>query len=181
MSILHLVVAPNPILQEKSLPVSEITEEIQKLCNDMLETMYHFHGIGLSAVQVGILKRIIVVDINWTENKKTEINQKFQDPFIMINPKIIENSQKDNTYNEGCLSFPDQFVKITRPKSITIEYLDINGLQHEIKADGLFATCIQHELDHLDGITISSYISPLKRTMMINKTKKIKKNMQNVI
>ncbi len=176
MAILSLVVAPNPILQQKSLAVESITKETQQLCNDMLETMYHFQGIGLSAVQVNVLQTIIVVDISWIakDNKKME-------QFIMINPEIIANSNTPNVYNEGCLSFPSQFVEITRPKEISVKFLDINGKEQVITADGLFSTCIQHEIDHLQGKTITSYVSELKRTMMLNRIKKIKRTMENVI
>jgi peptide deformylase len=176
MAILNLVVAPNPLLQRKSLPVTKITENTKKLAIDMLDTMYYNQGIGLSAVQVGVLERIIVIDVKWPDTDKSSNEQ-----YIMINPEIIHISEKQNDYNEGCLSFPSESVNITRPTIITVKYLNLDGKEEEIEADGLFATCIQHEIDHLNGITISSYISPLKRTMMINRIKKIKKNMQHVV
>ena len=176
MAILNLVVAPNALLQQKSIDVIQITPEITKLCNDMLETMYHHHGIGLSAVQVGVLKRLIVVDVLWPALKKPSEN-----PYIMINPTFKSVNEVLNNYNEGCLSFPNESVGITRPKEISVSFLDINGNTQEIIADGLLATCIQHEIDHLNGITISSYVSPLKKTMMINRTRKIKRIMENVI
>lgn len=163
MAILPLVIAPNTLLQQKSLPIANITTEIQTLAHNMLETMYANDGIGLSAVQVGVLKRLITVDIK--QDKKEQ--------FIMINPEIIENSSDQSKYNEGCLSFPHESVTITRPEFITVTYLDLEGKQQTIKADGLFATCIQHEIDHLNGITISSYISPLKRTMMLKRLTKL--------
>ena len=176
MTILNLVIAPNPILQQKSLPVVNVTEKTKKLCSDMFETMYSFGGIGLSAVQVGILERIIVIDLQSKSNKKSPSGQ-----IVMINPEIVQTSQEPNFYNEGCLSFPDQFVNITRPEKITVKYLDINSQACEVVADSLFATCIQHEIDHLDGKTIGSYVSELKRTMMFSKIKKIKRTMKNVI
>ncbi len=176
MALLNLVIAPNPLLQQKSLPVTKITENTQKLVIDMLETMYYNKGIGLSAVQVGILERIIVVDVKWPDTDKPSNEQ-----YVMINPEIVQSSEKQNDYNEGCLSFPSESVNITRPKIIKVKYLNLGGKEEEIEADGLFATCIQHEIDHLNGITISSYVSPLKRTMMINRIKKIKKNMQHVV
>ena len=169
--LLNLVIAPNPLLQHISLSVENITEDIKKLCYDMLETMYESHGIGLSAVQIGVLKRIIVVDVKWPELEKPSNEQ-----YIMINPEIVTNSKIKNDYNEGCLSFPNEQVKITRPKVITVKYLDENSKQCTIEADGLLATCIQHEIDHLNCVTISSYISPLKKQMMMNRLKKIKKN-----
>ncbi len=169
MSVLNLVIAPDPLLQQVSTPVEKITDEIKNLCKDMLDTMYASHGIGLSAVQIGILKRIIVVDVKWPELERPSSEQ-----YIMINPKIIENSKIKNDYNEGCLSFPNEQVKITRPKVIMVKYLDENATEHTIQADELLATCIQHEIDHLNGITISSYVSPLKKQMMMNRLKKIK-------
>jgi peptide deformylase len=141
----------------------------------MFETMYSFSGIGLSAVQVGILERIIVIDL------QSKDDTKLSGQVVMINPVIAQTSQKPNLYNEGCLSFPDQFVNITRPEKITVRYLNLESQECEVVADGLFATCIQHEIDHLDGKTIASYVSELKRTMMFSKIKKIKRTMKNVI
>lgn len=176
MSILTLVVAPNPLLQQISVPVLRITPDMEQFCNDMLETMYSYDGIGLSAVQVGVLKRIIVVDIKWPK-----VGGPSDERYIMINPEIIENSAVQNSYNEGCLSFPNEGVEIIRPKVIRVSYLDLKGQKQILEADGLLATCIQHEIDHLNGITISTKISPLKRQLMINRLKKIKKTMKNVI
>ena len=176
MAILKLVIAPNPILQKTSLPVAEITDATKQLCNDMLDTMYDFGGIGLSAVQVGVLQRIVVIDLQ-SEREGTPPTEQ----IVMINPEIVENSPTSNLYNEGCLSFPDQFVNIERPKQITVKYLDINSTQCKLEADGLLSTCIQHEIDHLNGKTIVSYVSDLKRTMMHGKIKKIKRTMKNVI
>jgi peptide deformylase len=176
MAILKLVIAPNPILQKTSLPVLEITERTKEFCKDMLDTMYDFGGIGLSAVQVGILERIIVVDLQGEKNTNKQTGQ-----IIMINPEIIHNDSTLNLYNEGCLSFPDQFVNIERPKQIRVRYLDLDSNQCELDADGLLSTCIQHEIDHLNGKTIASYVSDLKRTMMHAKIKKIKRTMNNVI
>ncbi len=176
MSTLHLVIAPNPILQKISAPVSQITQEIKVLAHNMLETMYHHRGIGLSAVQVGILQRIIVVDINWVEEEKLSDEQ-----YIMINPEIIETSSANAEYNEGCLSFPEEAVKIMRPEKITVKYLDVNGKECKIQTDGLLSTCIQHEIDHLNGTTIASRVSSLKKQLMINRIKKIKKTMEDVI
>ena len=176
MALLNLVIAPNPLLQQKSVPVTKITDNTKKLVINMLETMYYNKGIGLSAVQVGILERIIVVDVKWPDTDKPSNEQ-----YVMINPEIVHISEKQNDYNEGCLSFPSESVNITRPKIIKVKYLNLDGKEEEIEADGLFATCIQHEIDHLNGITISSYVSPLKRTMMINRIKKIKKNIKHVV
>lgn len=171
MSILKLVIAPAPLLQQISQPLETITDQDVSLAKDMLDTMYASNGIGLSAVQVGVLKRIITVDVKWLDIDKPSSEQ-----YIMFNPEIIENSPAKNDYNEGCLSFPNESVKITRPKFITVKYLDEHSKEHIIKADGLFATCIQHEIDHLDGVTISSYVSPLKKQMMMSRLKKFKRN-----
>lgn len=171
MSILKLVTAPDPLLYKKSEEIKEITNDIKKLANDMLETMYHYHGIGLAAVQVGHLLSLIVVDIAWADKNTIEKN----DQYIMINPKIIEKSDKLDAYNEGCLSFPKERIKITRPENITVEYLDINGKAQQVTADGLFAKCIQHEVDHTNGITIEDGLSAFKKQMMHARIKKNKK------
>jgi peptide deformylase len=167
MTVLKIVIAPNPLLQMVSASVDIINEEIKTLAKDMLDTMYKNNGVGLSAVQVGVLKRVIVADVEWA---KLEDGIKGVQ-YVMINPEIID-SESINEYNEGCLSFPDEFVKISRPKVIRVRYKDINNNTQIIEADGLLATCIQHEIDHLNGKTISSYISHQKKTMMLNRLKK---------
>ena len=167
MAVLKIVIAPNPLLQMVSASVDIISEEIKTLEKDMLETMYENNVVGLSAVQVGVLKRVIVADVEWA-NLEDGIKGV---QYVMINPEIIE-SESINEYNEGCLSFPDEFVKISRPKVIRVKYQDINNKIQIIEADGLLATCIQHEIDHLNGKTISSYVSHQKKTMMLNRLKK---------
>lgn len=169
MAILKLVIAPNPLLQMISKPIEDITDEIKQLAYNMLETMYNSEGIGLAAVQVGILKRLIVVDVEWSRSQTKEQSTK----YIMINPEVIA-IQDTSQYNEGCLSFPDEFVTIERPKTITVRYQSLDGKTLELYTDGILATCIQHEIDHLNGKTISSYISYQKKIMMFNRLKKIK-------
>ena len=167
MAIRTILTEPDPILKKISKPVDKVGKEEQKLMDDMLDTMYQADGIGLAAVQIGVLKRIIVMDISKDENKK--------EPMYFVNP-IIKNKSKENSiYSEGCLSVPSQFIEVSRPSTCKVEYLDYNGDKKILDASGLLATCIQHEIDHLDGITIISYISKLKRSMIVKKLTKQKK------
>tara|TARA_B100000401_G_scaffold434876_1_gene375708 strand:- start:88 stop:609 length:522 start_codon:yes stop_codon:yes gene_type:complete len=167
MAIKTIITEPNPILKQISEDVDKVGKEEQQLMDDMLDTMYKADGIGLAAVQVGILKRIIVMDISRDENKKN--------PMYFVNPVIKNKSLEKSVYNEGCLSVVDQFIDVERPTKCEVEYLDYNGEKKILNADGLLATCIQHEIDHLNGITILSYISKLKRSMIIKKLSKQKK------
>jgi peptide deformylase len=170
MAILPLIIAPDPLLKQKSAPVTTVDDSIRTTLNDMLETMYRSNGIGLAAVQVGILKRLIVVDVNWRNNEAPN-----HTPLKLINPEIVWDSDEDSVYNEGCLSFPDQFSDVERPKEIKVAYLDEHGKSQELEAEGLLATCIQHEIDHINGITFVDHISRVKRDIIINKLKKAKK------
>ena len=167
MSIRKIVTEPDPILKQISKNVDQVGKEEQKLMDDMLETMYKADGIGLAAVQVGVLKRIIVMDISKDENKK--------EPMYFVNPIIKNKSIEKSVYSEGCLSVMNQFIEVERPSNCEIEYLDYNGEKKILNASGLLATCIQHEIDHLNGITILSYISKLKRSMIVKKLTKQKK------
>ena len=139
-----ILTEPDPILRKKCEPLEKVDSETKKLMDDMLETMYAAPGIGLAAIQVGILKRLVVIDISKDEEKKK--------PIFLINPQIIHQSKKTSVYEEGCLSLPGQFAEIERPAECTIKYIDYNGKKKELKSDGLLATCIQHEVDHLNGI-----------------------------
>ena len=139
----------------------------------MLETMYAAPGIGLAAIQVGILKRLVVIDISKGEEEKK--------PVFLINPRIIHRSKKTSIYEEGCLSLPGQFAEIERPAECTLKYIDYNGKEKELKADGLLATCVQHEIDHLNGILFIDYLSKLKKDMIIKKLVKQKKGIERVI
>ena len=173
MALRQILTEPNRILREKSLPVDKVDTNIQKLMDDMLETMYAAPGIGLAAIQVGIAKRIIVLDIAQKEGTK--------DPIFIINPEIIEKSEVNLTYEEGCLSVPGQFAEIDRPNKCRIRYLDYNGQQNEINAEGMLATCIQHEIDHLEGILFIDYLSKLKKSMIIKKLSKQKKAIERIV
>ena len=164
MTIKTIITEPNKILRQKSKNVVSVGRDEQQLMDDMLETMYAANGIGLAAIQIGIPKRIIVMDISKSdENKK---------PMFFVNP-IIKNKDKElSIYEEGCLSVPNYFAEIERPKKCDVEYLDYNGNKKILNAEGLFATCIQHEMDHLEGILFIDYLSKLKKTMIIKKLSK---------
>ena len=173
MSKRNIVIEPDPILRKKSEPLEEVNNDLRKLMDEMLETMYEAPGIGLAAVQVGILKRLIVIDVSKDKEKK--------DPLFLINPEITYKSDKTSTYEEGCLSLPGHFAEVERPAECHLNFVDYNGNKKEIKANGLLATCIQHEIDHLDGILFIDHISKLKRDMIIKKLKKSKKELDKVI
>jgi len=168
-----ILTEPDPILRKKCEPLEKVDTETKKLMDDMLETMYAAPGIGLAAIQVGILKRLVVIDISKGEEEKK--------PIFLINPKIIHRSKKTSVYEEGCLSLPGQFAEIERPAECTLKYIDYDGKEKELKADGLLATCIQHEVDHLNGILFIDYLSKLKKDMIIKKLVKQKKGIERVI
>ena len=168
-----ILIEPDPILRKKCEPLEKVDIETKKLMDDMLETMYAAPGIGLAAIQVGILKRLVVIDISKAEEKKN--------PIFLINPQIIHKSKKTSVYEEGCLSLPGQFAEIERPAECTLKYVDYNGREKELKAEGLLATCVQHEVDHLNGILFIDYLSKLKKDMIIKKLVKQKKGIERVI
>ena len=168
MALRQILTEPNKILREKSLIVDKVDEELQKLMSDMLETMYAAPGIGLAAIQVGVPKRVIVIDISQKDGPR--------EPMFFVNPEIISKSDNNSTYEEGCLSVPGQFAEIDRPDKCHVKYLDYIGQAKEIKAEGMLATCIQHEMDHLEGILFIDYLSKLKKTMIMKKLSKQKKN-----
>ncbi len=172
MSILKIITAPDPLLLKTSAIVETVNEDIKTLATNMIDTMYHSAGIGLAAVQVGVLKRIIVVDVDYRLDKHGNAINK--NPCIYVNPVINYSTQKLKDYNEGCLSVPDEHVVVTRPAEIELEYNDLDGVKQNLKASGLLATCIQHEIDHLNGKTIISYASALKQNMMLKRLKKLK-------
>ena len=166
MAVKQILTEPNKVLRQISKPVDKVTKQDQILMDDMLDTMYHANGIGLAAIQIGIPKRIIVMDIAKKDEKKN--------PMYFVNP-IIKNKNNDlSTYEEGCLSVPDQFAEVDRPSTCEVEYLDYNGEKKILKATGLLATCIQHEMDHLEGILFIDYLSKLKKNMIIKKLLKNK-------
>ena len=166
MSVKPILTEPNKSLRQISKPVDRVGKEEQKLMDDMLETMYAAQGIGLAAIQIGIPKRIIVLDISRNEEKKN--------PMYFINPVIQNKDSQKATYEEGCLSVPNQFAEIDRPKTCRVEYLDYYGKKSFLDAEGLLATCIQHEMDHLEGILFIDYLSKLKKSMIIKKLSKNK-------
>ena len=166
MAIRTIITEPNKLLRQISKPVNGVGKEEQKLMDDMLETMYDANGIGLAAIQVGVPKRIIVMDISKDENEK--------EPRYFVNPVIKNKDPEKVTYEEGCLSVPNQFAEIDRPSKCEVEYLDYDGVKKLLKADGLLATCIQHEMDHLEGILFIDYLSKLKKSMIIKKLSKLK-------
>ena len=168
MAVKTIITEPNKILRQVSTPVDSVGKNEQNLMDDMLETMYAANGIGLAAIQIGVPKRIIVMDIS-KDNKEKE-------PRYFVNPKIINKDKLKSTYEEGCLSVPNQFAEIDRPKNCDVEYLDYNGEKKLLKAKGLLATCIQHEMDHLEGILFIDYLSKLKKSMIIKKLSKNKSN-----
>ena len=168
-----ILTEPDPILRKKCEPLEKVDAETKKLMDDMLETMYAAPWIGLAAIQVWILKRLVVIDISKEEEKKK--------PIFLINHQIIHQSKNTSVYEEGCLSLPGQFAEIERPAECTIKYLDYNGKEKELKSDGLLATCIQHEVDHLNGILFIDYLSKLKKDMIIKKLVKQKKEIERVI
>jgi len=173
MTIKNILTEPNKILRKVSLPVKNFGKEEQILMDDMLETMYHVNGIGLAAIQVGVPKRIIVMDISKNNEKKK--------PMYFVNPIIKNKNSNYSTYEEGCLSVPDQFAEIDRPSECEVEYLDYNGNKKILNASGLFATCIQHEIDHLEGILFIDYLSKLKKSMIIKKLSKQKNKVDRIV
>ncbi len=176
MTVKKIITVPDPLLKEISEPINKVDSKTQSLLDDMLETMYDAPGIGLAAVQVGIPLRLIVVDVTW----KKEDGHK--NPTFLINPKIVSKSEKMSSYEEGCLSIPDQYAEIERPESCIVEYLNYEGKQSTLEAEGILSTCLQHEIDHLNGVLFIDYLSNLKRNMMIKKvSKSIKSKKDRVI
>ena len=173
MTVRKILTEPDPILRQKSQPVDKVDDLTRKLMDDMLETMYLAPGIGLAAIQIGVPKRIIVLDISKDPEKK--------EPMYFINPVIVSTSKNKITYEEGCLSVPGQFAEIDRPDRCYVKYLDYNGNHKELKSEGLLATCIQHEIDHLEGILFIDYLSNLKKSMIIKKLSKQKKELERIV
>ena len=179
MAIRKILTEPNKILREKSLRVENVDKDIQRLMDDMLETLYAAPGIGLAAIQVGVAKRVIVMDISRDRDKDKEPKK---NPMYFVNPEIVWKSEDKFTYEEGCLSVPNQFAEIDRPKQCHVKHLDYNGQPQELKADGLLSTCIQHEIDHLEGILFIDYLSKLKKEMIIKKlSKQTKESVERIV
>ena len=172
MTIRNILTEPNKILRQVSKKVEGVGKEEQELMDDMLETMYASNGIGLAAIQVGVPKRIIVMDISKDKEKK---------PMFFVNPEINNKNKINSVYEEGCLSVPNQFAEIERPSTCEVKYLDYNGNEKIIKAEGLLATCIQHEMDHLEGILFIDYLSKLKKSMILKKLSKQKNKIDRIV
>lgn len=162
-----ILIHPDPRLKKICAPVSDLSDELRTLAKDMLETMYDAPGIGLAAPQVGVLERLIVMDCAKDGDPE---------PMVMFNPEVLGSSDDLNTYEEGCLSIPEQFAEVTRPKEVRVGWIDENGNPQEKDFDGLWATCVQHEIDHLNGKLFIDYLGPMKRQMMTRKSQKMKRD-----
>ncbi len=167
MTIKPLIILPDPILREVSKPIETIDNEVKKLADDMLETMYDAPGIGLAAIQIGVARRMLVLDVSKDGEDKA--------PLVFINPEVVSTSDARSVYEEGCLSIPDYYAEVERPAAITVKHLDRDGKERLTEADGLLATCLQHEIDHLNGVLFIDHISKLKREMVIRKFTKAAK------
>jgi|TARA_B100001094_G_C18160067_1_gene788754 peptide deformylase len=173
MTVQKILTEPDPILRKKSSPIANVDDDLRKILKNMLETMYKAPGIGLAAIQVGILKRAVVIDVSKEDEKKN--------PLFLINPEIIYKSNETSIYEEGCLSLPGQYAEIERPSKCQVKYIDFDGKARELKAEGLLSTCIQHEIDHLDGVLFIDYLSKLKKTMIIKKLSKQKQSLERIV
>jgi peptide deformylase len=170
MALRDIIILPDRRLRLISEPVGRIDDAVRQLVDDMFETMYDAPGIGLAAIQVGVPKRIVTMDLSRNEEAKA--------PQVFINPEILWRSEERATYDEGCLSIPEYYEEVERPAQVKVKYLDLEGLAHEIEANGLLATCIQHEVDHLDGILFIDHLSKLKRSRVLKKFSKAAKRAQ---
>ena len=173
MTIRKILTEPDPFLRQKSKRVEIVDNDTRTLMDDMLNTMYAAPGIGLAAIQIGVPKRVIVIDLSRTDEKKN--------PLYFVNPEIITNSNINTSYEEGCLSVPGQFAEINRPDKCKVKYLDYSGKKQTLDAEGLLATCIQHEIDHLKGILFIDYLSKLKKKMIVKKLSKQKKSLERIV
>ena len=173
MGIRKILTEPEPLLRKKCTLLEKVDDDLRTLMDDMLETMYNAPGIGLAAVQIGVLKRLVVIDLGKEEEEKN--------PLFLINPEVIYKSEKTSSYEEGCLSLPGQFAEIERPAECHLKYIDYFGKIKELKAEGLLSTCIQHEVDHLDGILFIDYLSKLKKSIIIKKLSKKRDKVDRII
>ena len=172
MAILPIIEAPDLRLRIISKPVEGVDDNLRRLVADMFETMYAAPGIGLAAVQVGVPKRVLVIDLQEEEDADGKPVRK---PLVFINPEIVDPADEWSVYNEGCLSVPDQYAEVERPESCRARWMDLDGKQHDERIEGMLATCLQHEMDHLDGILFIDHLSRLKRDMILKKLAKLKK------
>jgi peptide deformylase len=167
MTIKPLIILPDPILRQASAPIEQVDDAVRNLSNDMLETMYDAPGIGLAAIQVGVARRMLVIDLSKEDEEKQ--------PQVFINPEILQFSDERSVYEEGCLSIPDYYAEVERPAKITLKFLGLDGKEQLLDAEGLLATCLQHEIDHLNGVLFIDHISRLKREMVVRKFTKASK------
>ena len=172
MAIRPIIEAPDPRLRVKSTPVEVVDDDVRALVADMFDTMYEAPGIGLAAIQIGVPKRVLVIDL---QEEEGEDGQPLRNPRVFINPEFYDPSDDSSVYNEGCLSVPDQYAEVERPAVVHARWLDEQGLQHEEKLEGLMATCLQHEMDHLEGILFIDHLSRLKRDIVLKKLEKARK------
>ena len=179
MATLPIYVVPHPVLKRVADPVSKITDDHRKLVENMLDTMYAAPGIGLAAPQIGESLRILVLDVDQpraeNEDEELPVEKRRGKPQVFINPVVLWSSEEMNVYDEGCLSIPGQYAEVERPKIVRVKAIDQHGKEFEAEADGLFATCLQHEIDHLNGILFTDHLSSLKRDMVMRKLKKFTK------
>jgi peptide deformylase len=175
MAILPIVEVPDPRLRQISSPVEKVDADVRALVAEMFETMYAAPGIGLAAIQVGVARRILVIDLQEPEE---EGGEPVRDPRVFINPEILEHSDRDVPYTEGCLSVPDQYAEVDRPDRIRARWLDLDGNVREEEIEGLLATCLQHEMDHLEGVLFIDHLSRLKREMILKKLTKLRKELK---
>ncbi len=168
MTIRPILIHPDPRLKKRCDPVTEITDDLRAAAEDMLETMYDAPGVGLAGPQVGLMSRILVMDCVKDPEAKPR-------PMVLMNPEVTWASEETNTYEEGCLSIPEQYAEVTRPKEVKVRWLGLDGASHEEQFDGLWATCVQHEIDHLDGKLFIDYLTPLKRQLITRKMQKLKR------
>ena len=170
MALRNILIHPDPRLKKVATPVASVTDDLRRLADDMLETMYHAPGIGLATPQVGVMDRVLVMDCVKDEGARP-------DPMVLINPKVLWTSEARNVYEEGCLSIPEQYAEVERPAEVEVEWMELDGKTRREKFDALWATCVQHEMDHLDGKLFIDYLRPLKRQMITRKMQKLKREM----
>ncbi|WP_198666013.1 peptide deformylase [Tropicimonas sp. IMCC34043] len=168
MALKNILIHPDPRLKKVCEPVADLTDELRMLADDMLQTMYDAPGVGLAAPQVGVISRLIVLDCVKDPDSAPR-------PLIMFNPEVIAASEEKNTYEEGCLSIPEQYADVTRPAEVTVRWIDRDGTERQEDFDRLWATCVQHEIDHLNGVLFIDYLTPLKRQLITRKMQKLKR------
>ena len=178
MSLLPIIEVPDPLLRAKSAPVESVGDDVNRLIADMFETMYEAPGIGLAAIQVAVPRRLVVIDLQEPESEEEDA-EPVRRPHVFINPEIVHRSDARKVYNEGCLSIPDQYAEIERPDIVRATWIDEKGQQREGEFDGLMSVCLQHEVDHLNGVLFIDYLSRLKRDMVVKKVVKSRKEREN--